>query len=136
MRTLGPGWLAVWPVVWLVACNSAREPMREQPPPAVAASQDARPADAPELAAEQVPPTAPARRLWTARIDDQAAFESFSAELGGERFAKFVIDLKSDAIYYFDVNVYKVHKDFIFQELYKKPKTKQAVRVFDRNYGA
>ena len=28
-----------------------------------------------------------------------------------------------------------MHKDFIFQVLYQKPKTKAAVRVFDKNYG-
>jgi hypothetical protein len=73
--------------------------------------------------------------MWTPAITDVATFDAYSEELGGERFAKFVVDLKSDAIYYFDVNVYKVHKDFVFGELYKKPRTKAAVRAFDKNYG-
>ena len=94
------------------------------------------PPDASEVAAVVVPVTAPARKLYSPRLDTAEDFEAYSKELGGERFAKFVIDLKSDAIYYFDVDVYKVHKDFIFQELYKKPKTKEAVRVFDKNYTA
>ena len=84
--------------------------------------------------ASEVPATAAARKPWTDRIDDAATFEAYSKEIGTERFAKFVVDLKSDAIYYFDVNVYPVHKDFVFQELYKKPKTKEAVREFDKNY--
>lgn len=83
-----------------------------------------------------VDPAPPVRRMWSPKLEDAAAFEAYSKELGGERFSKFVIDLRSDAIYYFDVDVYKVHKDFIFQELYKKPKTKEAVRVFDKNYTA
>ncbi|MDX2093161.1 MAG: PEP/pyruvate-binding domain-containing protein [Kofleriaceae bacterium] len=91
---------------------------------------------APEVSANPVPEAAPARRLWTDKLEDLATFEAYSTEQGGERFAKFVIDLKSDAIYYFDVDVYKVHKDFVFQEIYKKPKTKEAVRVFDKNYTA
>lgn len=74
-----------------------------------------------EIADKLVPETAPARRMWTAKLGDAETFEAYSKEIGGERFAKFVIDLKSDAIYYFDVNVYAVDKDFIFQELYKKP---------------
>jgi hypothetical protein len=78
---------------------------------------------------------APARRLWAPKLDSEQQFLAYSKEIGGERFAKFVIDVKSDAIYYFDVDVYKVHKDFIFQELYKKPRTKAATRLFDRNYG-
>jgi len=84
--------------------------------------------------APEFPATAPARKLWIGKIDDAATFEAYSKQIGNERFAKFVIDLKSDAIYYFDVNVYPIHKDFIFQELYKKPKTRAAVRVFDKNY--
>lgn len=83
-----------------------------------------------------IPVTAPARRLWAPKLETLEEFEAYSKEQGGERFAKFVIDLKSDAIYYFDVDVYKVHKDFIFGELYKRPKTKEAVRVFDKNYTA
>ena len=75
------------------------------------------------------------RQLWTPRIDNEAQFLEFSKQLGNERFGKFVIDLKSDAIYYFDVDVFPVHKDFIFKELYKKEKTKAAVRAFDKNYG-
>src|SRR5262245_23404685 len=120
--------MAKWVLVLglVAACGQHQE--REEPPPRqmpVMAEPDAAVADAREVAEIQVPVTEPARRLWAARLDDAATFQAYSEELGGERFAKFVIDLKSDAIYYFDVNVYKVHKDFIFQELYKKPKTKQ-----------
>ncbi len=100
---------------------------------AEAAPPDAAPTLEPELPA--VIPTAPPRRLWTGALATEAEFLDFSREQGGERFTKFVVDLKTDAIYYFDVDVYRVHKDFIFAELYRAPKTKQAVRVFDANYG-
>ncbi|MBS1119957.1 MAG: Pyruvate phosphate dikinase [Deltaproteobacteria bacterium] len=125
-------------IALVVACKTKPEPASQ--PAAAAVMADARiaaatPADA-EIAARVVPETAPALRMWTAKLGDAETFESYSKEIGNERFAKFVIDLKSDAIYYFDVNVYPVHKDFIFQELYKKPRTKQANRLFDRNYGA
>jgi len=121
----------------LFACKAKQEPPKPRPPvePRVVVA-DAAVMDAPELAAKLVPETAPARRLFIGRIDDAETFEAYSKEIGGERFAKFVIDLKSDRIYYFDVNVYPVHKDFVFQALYKQPKTKAAVRVFDRNYTA
>ena len=123
-----------------VACGKTEDaPVRRLPPPPLPPPPvDAAipPPDASELAAVLIPVTSPARRLWTSRIDDAETFDAYSKELGGERFAKFVIDLKSDAIYYFDVGVYAVHKDFIFQELYKTPKTKAAVRVFDKNYTA
>ena len=77
----------------------------------------------------------PARRLWAPKLANEDEFLAYSKEIGGERFAKFVIDVKSDAIYYFDVDVYKVHKDFIFKELFKKERTKAANRAFDVNYG-
>lgn len=135
--------LVLWALV-AVACSSKREPVpdpgRGSGPGSgsvvAVAPPDAAPPDAPEVAPVVVPVTAPARKLYSPRLETQEEFEAYSKELGGERFAKFVIDLKSDAIYYFDVDVYKVHKDFIFQELYKKPKTKEAVRVFDKNYTA
>ena len=124
--------LAVGVCVLLLSCN--RSPKERPPaPPAPVAVRPAPPA--PEQAAVLVPPEAPARKLWTQRLDDAATFDSYAEQLGGEKFTKFVIDLKTDAIYYFDVNIYKVHKDFIFQELYHKPKTRAAVRVFDKNYG-
>jgi hypothetical protein len=142
----------VW-VVALLACGNRAEESSPAPPaagsgavPAVAGlSRDggvttvkpiapAVPGDA--AVAEPAPEAVVPRRLWSPKLDSEAAFLAYSKEIGGERFAKFVIDLKSDAIYYFDVDVYKVHKDFIFQELYKKPRTKQATAIFDRNYGA
>ena len=80
------------------------------------------------------PPPAP-RRLWTDRIPDEATMRAYSVEVGGERFTKFILDTRTDAIYYFDVDVYKVHKDFIFGELLKTAKTKELNRQVDRNYG-
>ncbi|CAN5918833.1 hypothetical protein BH11MYX3_BH11MYX3_20600 [soil metagenome] len=138
-----PTWVSLC-VLLVAACSSKSEPARKDLPaprpmpaaPPVDAAVAVIVPDASEVAAVVVPVTAPARRLFSAKLETAEDFEAYSKELGGERFAKFVIDLKSDAIYYFDVDVYKVHKDFIFQELYKKPKTKEAVRVFDKNYTA
>ena len=42
---------------------------------------------------------------------------------------------KSSAIYYVDADLYPMHKDFIFAELLKMPRTKEAEQLFDRNYG-
>ena len=127
----------LWIVAW-IACGKPADP--PPPPPSAAVIADAARADVAATPGDAMvaatPETVPARRLWAPRLATEDEFLAYSKELGGERFAKFVIDLKSDAIYYFDVDVYKVHKDFIFQELYKKPRTKAATRIFDRNYGA
>ncbi len=121
-------------VIAIAACKG--KPATPPPPPVPVLAEAGVTLDAAETAAALVPDTALALRLWSSRIDDAQTFAAYSKEVGGERFAKFVIDLRSDAIYYFDVNVYEVHKDFVFSVLYKKPRTKEAVRVFDRNYGA
>ncbi|MCX5747371.1 MAG: pyruvate, phosphate dikinase [Proteobacteria bacterium] len=133
--------MALLAVAAMVACKTASvDPPRPGKVIDAAVTPDAAAAPAlpaaAELAPVVVPVTAPPRKLWTAKLEDEATFLAYSKQLGNERFGKFVIDLKSDAIYYFDVDVYAVHKDFIFQELYKKPKTKAAVRVFDKNYTA
>jgi Pyruvate phosphate dikinase, AMP/ATP-binding domain len=131
----------------LVACGKRAEEPAPAAGPAVALTGSgardpgaARDAAVPDGAPAELAPApsldaVPVRRLWAGKLDTEAEFLAYSKEIGGERFAKFVIDLRSDAIYYFDVDIYKVHKDFIFQELYKKPRTKAATRIFDRNYG-
>ena len=96
--------------------------------------------DAPVVAADPQAGTAGAapvepRRMWISKLENEDQFLAYSKELGGERFTKFVVDLKTDAVYYFDVDVYPIHKDFIFKELYKTERTKEANRRFDKNYG-
>jgi len=120
-------------VLAFVACSSSGDPPTQPPPPPAP-----KVVEAPKPVPPAAPPPAPApeaRKLWTPRIDDMATFEAYSKEIGGERFGKLVIDVKTDAVYYFDVDIYKVHKDFIFQELYKRPRTKEANKAFDKNYG-
>ncbi len=141
IRTRWPPLCAAAAVI--AACRSKGEPEKQEPPrPAVvaaaadAAGSAAGAAVASGSGAAAAPDDPPARRMFTPRIADAETFEAFSKEIGNERFAKLVIDLKTDAVYYFDVTVYPMHKDFIFTELYRKPKTPKAVRVFDRNYGA
>lgn len=107
---------------------SARPDQSSKPKPAPT-NPDAKPSPGAGSAAPE------ARKLWVPRLDNPATFEAYSKEIGGERFAKLVIDVKSNAVYYFDVNVYAVHKDFIFGALYKKTRTREATKLFDRNYG-
>jgi hypothetical protein len=123
----------------LVACKGDPRPAPAPPPPAaldaaVAAVTVDAPAAPEPLPVPDVIPTEPPRRLWTDKLATEADFLAYSKEQGGERFTKFVVDLKTDAVYYFDVDVYRVHKDFIFAELYKKERTREAVKQFDKNY--
>ncbi len=131
------GRLAVMTVALLVACKAKQEPPpADNHPVALPTMRDAQIATAVVDAAAPVPEAGAVLRTWTAKLGDRAMFDAYSKEIGNERFTKFVIDLKSDAIYYFDVNVYPVHKDFVFKELYKRERTKESNRLFDRNYTA
>ncbi len=130
-------------VLFVLACSSKTEQKpTPDPRPDPVAIADALPgvaiADAPPVAldATYVPTPDPVvvRKIYVDKIPDAETFEAYSKELGGERFAKFVLDMKTNAIYYFDVNIYPVHKDFIFGALYKKPKTPATVHLVDRNY--
>lgn len=75
------------------------------------------------------------RPVWVPKIESDEAFMAYSKEVGGERFTKFVVDLHNESIYYVDAELYPMHKDFIFTELLKVPRTKEAVHAFDKNYG-
>ena len=87
-------------------------------------------AAAPVASALQAP-----RPLSVPRLDSESDFLHYSKEVGGERFTKFVIHIATGTIYYVDADVYPMHKDFIFAALLKTPRTKEAERAFDKNYG-
>jgi hypothetical protein len=126
-------------LVGLLACGgTGSEPVAGSGSTAAPSDAAARTPDAATAgsAAEPDKDGAQVRKIHVDKIPDAATFEAYSKEVGGERFAKFVLDMKTNAIYYFDVSIYPVHKDFIFGALYKQPKTKEAVRLVDRNYGA
>ena len=73
--------------------------------------------------------------MWTSKLASEEDFLHYSKEASGERFTKFVVDLKTSAIYYADADLYPMHKDFVFAELLKVPRTKEAEQRFNRNYG-
>jgi hypothetical protein len=113
MRTLRP--LAV---LVLLACL-----------PAARAAEQA----ATQPAAKQ-PPQGPSSRAFVREIKDEATWTTYSRVLGSDQFGKYVLDLKTDEIYFFDVNLFKLHTDFVFQVIYRKPVTNEAIVEFVKNY--
>ena len=99
------------------------------------AAVDAGSSDAAAGAASGASASPKAWPVWTPRLASEEDFLHYSKVVGAERFTKFVVDLKSSAIYYVDADLYPMHKDFIFAELLKVPRTKEAEQLFDRNYG-
>ncbi len=76
------------------------------------------------------------QRLYTSSLKSTAEFQAYSKVVAGERFTKFIVDLRTDRIYYFDVNIYKLHVDFVFNEIYKQPLNNRRLLKFNRNYDA
>lgn len=119
-----------------IACVLLGGCRKEAPPsPADAAGTATAPgADAAVAAMDAALPEA--RPTWVGKLESEADFLRYSKEVGGERFTKFVLQLKTGAMYYVDAEIYAMHKDFLFAELLKTERTKEAEREFDRNYGA
>src|SRR5262249_45763785 len=77
-----------------------------------------------------------ATRVFVHEVPDAKTYESYSRTLGSDRYGKFVIDLASDQIFYFDVNVYRLHSDFVFHEFYHRAMKNEDINEFNRNYNA
>jgi hypothetical protein len=75
-------------------------------------------------------------RPYVRTIPDAATFETYSRVVGAERFSKFLIDVKTDEIYYFDVNLFRMHSDFVFSQFYKRPMRNEDIPEYNRNYDA
>jgi hypothetical protein len=73
-------------------------------------------------------------RAFVREIKDEASWKLYSRTLGSDTFSKYVLDLKTEEIYFFDVNLFKLHTDFVFQVIYRKPVTNEALVEFVKNY--
>ena len=73
-------------------------------------------------------------RVYTRAIRSKAEFVAYSEQVADERFTKLIVDLRTDEIYYFDVNIYPVHTDFVFAEIYKEPESPEKLADFLANY--
>lgn len=74
------------------------------------------------------------QRVYVRSIPDRATFETYSRELGSDRFSKFIIDVKTDDIYFIDVNVFKIHADFVLGVILKQAWTTDSIRDYNKNY--
>jgi hypothetical protein len=82
----------------------------------------AAPADAKEL------------RAWTKTIPDAATWAHYSKKVSSDELGKFIIDLKTNDIYFIDVNTFNIHADFVLGVLLKKAWTAENVREYNKNY--
>jgi hypothetical protein len=73
-------------------------------------------------------------RAWVKEIPNLATWKRYSKTVGSDEFGKAVIDVKTNEIYYIDVNLFNIHADFVLGVLLKKPWTAANVREYNKNY--
>jgi hypothetical protein len=73
-------------------------------------------------------------RAWVKDIPDEATWKAYSKQLGSDEFGKAVIDVKTNAIYFIDVNLFNLHADFVLGVLLKKAWTAENIREYNKNY--
>ncbi len=74
------------------------------------------------------------QRVYVREIPDRNSFDRYSRVLGSDRFSKFIIDVKTDEIYFIDVNIFKIHADFVLGVLLKQAWTAENIREYNKNY--
>jgi hypothetical protein len=73
-------------------------------------------------------------RAWVKEIPNLETWKRYSKVIGSDEFGKAVIDVKTNEIYYIDVNLFNIHADFVLGVLLKQPWTAANVREYNKNY--
>ncbi len=73
--------------------------------------------------------------VWQPTLTSQADWQRLSKPERDAEFTKFVLDVKTGKMYYFDANVFNLHIDFGLGVLLKQPRTYESVKAFNLNYG-
>lgn len=74
------------------------------------------------------------RPVYIAAVPDAATFHLYARQAGSVEMGKFILDVRSGEIVYFDVNLFPLHVDFAFQVLYREEATRTRIVEFQRNY--
>ncbi|MEZ4359716.1 MAG: PEP/pyruvate-binding domain-containing protein [Kofleriaceae bacterium] len=74
------------------------------------------------------------RRVWIKAVPDEATWQAYSRTQGADQFGKFIIDVKTNDIYFIDVNLFNLHADFVLGVLLHKAWTAENIREYNRNY--
>jgi hypothetical protein len=75
-----------------------------------------------------------AQRAWVKSMPDVATWKIYSKTVGSDQFGKFIIDVKTSDIYFFDVNLFNIHADFVLGVLLKQAWTPDNIREYNKNY--
>ena len=79
-------------------------------------------------------PVPQGQRVWQPQVNNLATWQQLSKPLRDFEFSKFVIDIKTNKIYFVDSNVFAMHADFVVDYLQKIPRTAENMRYYNQNY--
>src|SRR5438309_1878451 len=74
------------------------------------------------------------QRAWVKDVPTEAVWKTYSKTVGSDEFGKAVIDVKTGAIYFFDVNLFNIHADFVLGVLLKQAWTRDNIIEYNKNY--
>lgn len=77
-----------------------------------------------------------ARAPFISEIRDAATFSAYAHPVETDDVGKFLIDLKSDSIYFFDVNLYRLHQDFVSKVILRHKMSPEERTEYFKNYSA
>lgn len=72
--------------------------------------------------------------IYTPRIESRESWEHYSRTIGDRQISKFIIDVKSGEIFFFDVNIFRLHADFVLRHLHQQTWNHDNVKAFNQNY--
>ena len=74
------------------------------------------------------------QKVWQSEVRDTATWARLNKLQRGSEYSKFVIDVKTNKIYFVDSNVFTLHADFVLDYLQKLPRTTANMRAYNQNY--
>jgi hypothetical protein len=74
------------------------------------------------------------QRAWVKTMPDAPTWNIYSKTVGSDQFGKCIIDVKTNDIYFFDVNLFNIHADFVLGVLLKQAWTADNIREYNKNY--
>ncbi|HSD89238.1 MAG TPA: PEP/pyruvate-binding domain-containing protein [Kofleriaceae bacterium] len=86
------------------------------------------------VVAVAAPAHAGEQRAWVKEVPNLETWKHYSKTVGSDEFGKAVIDVKTNAIYFFDVNLFNIHADFVLGVLLKQPWTRDNIITYNKNY--
>ncbi len=74
------------------------------------------------------------QKAYLRGIPDAKTWKAYSKIVATDELGKCIIDVKTNDIFFFDVNLFNIHADFVLGVLLKQAWTAENVREYNKNY--